>query len=96
MIHSSSDVPYRREGESHYAIRQHYDNCDVLLKCYCYNSSNDYLCSHSIQSVGHCELFLVHVTCIQRFVWGEQPAWNDMEQVVNVGQLLSGPDAFTD
>ena len=51
MLYSSTDVPYRREGEIHYAIREHHGNCNILLKRYSDNPSDDYFCPDPLCSM---------------------------------------------
>ena len=94
VTHSSTDVPRGRKRESHNAICEYHDNCDILLKRYCDNSSDVNLL-YSLRFVERRELLLVHFACVQRFVWSQQSTWNDMEKVVNVGQKILKPDAFT-
>ena len=95
FTHSVTDVPCGREGESYNTIREHHNNCNILLKRYCNNTSNVNL-FQPIYSMERREFLLVRFSCVQRFVRSRQSAWNDLEKVVNVSQLISGPDALTD
>ena len=94
VTHSSNEVPRGRKRESHNAICEYHDNCDILLKRYCDNSSDVNLL-YSLRFVERRELLLVHFACVQRFVWSQQLAWDDMEKVINVGRLLLRLNAVT-
>ena len=84
MLYSFTDIPSRREGESHNEIRQHYDDCNIFLKRHCNNSSNVNF-FYSLYSIERREFLLARVACVQCFFWGQQPAWNDLDKIVNVG-----------
>ena len=93
--YSSTFVFRGREGESYNAILEYYDDRDIFLKRHRYNSTDVNL-FHTILPVECRKLLLVYISRVQRFVWGQQFTWNDMEKVADVGHMLPGLDLFTD
>ena len=94
-LSSSSSVSCRRKGKSNNTLREHYDHRNIFLKRYCDDSSDVYF-RQFFGLAEYREFLLVPIACVQRFVWSQQLAWDDMEKIFDVGQLLSDAKAFTD